>query len=211
MPAVDNLVPQKIRWSDVNNSSDRQLYEEKYAGDDNSSFYLVDELSIDDTSLDNKKIVFYQASSSYSIPDIPFEAKINYNKNKVLRILLNEDITVGYTSMTERFLNDLLIEEPLLLKEVLMHVYKEVFTEKEVLQNFIEVMSNLDYKSLYPTNTIIAVGMINHKDIGVQEAAIASFEKWDDKKNIGMLRNISYTTEWIESYANEVIEYLESC
>lgn len=133
------------------------------------------------------------------------------NKNKVLRLLDNEDIAVGFSSLTERFFSDLLDRDTLFLLDLLNLIYKENFDNVELMQKFIEVMSNLDYKALYPTNTILALGVINHTNIGIQEAAIAAFEKWDDKNNLTLLKNINYTTPWVEEYAKNVIQYLESC
>lgn len=137
--------------------------------------------------------------------------RIQVNKNKAIRLLKNEDIAIGYNSMTERFFNDLLVEDPSFLKDLLNHIVIDVFKNEEILQKFIEVMSNLDYDSLYPTNTILALGTVNHANVGVQEAALAAYEKWDDKRNLNILKNIKYTTGWIEKYAKEIIDYLESC
>lgn len=156
-------------------------------------------------------VKFYDERTSADSSDLQDEKKIQLIKNKALRTLMNEDVAVGYSSMTERYFNDLLKEDVLLLKDILNHIYKDVFDDAEILQKFIEVMSNLDYELLHPTNTILAVGVINHVDVGVQEAALAAFEKWDDKSNANFLKNINYTTGWIEKYAEEIIDYLESC
>lgn len=137
--------------------------------------------------------------------------EINNLKRQVLHMLKNENIEVGYTSMTEFFLANLLKQNVYQLKEILSLLQVENFDKPEIMQKLIEVMSNLDYKLLYPTNTIIALSFINHNDIGVQEAAIASFEKWDDKRNVNLLNNINYTANWIENYAKDVIQYLEGC
>lgn len=139
------------------------------------------------------------------------KSRIETYKRKVLSMLTNENIVVGYTSMTEVFLSKLLENDRYEVKEILNLIYVECFDQPEILQRITEVMSNLDYDKLFPTNTILAMGVINHIDIGVQEAAIAAFEKWDDKRNLPVLKNINYTTDWIEDYAREVIQYLESC
>lgn len=132
-------------------------------------------------------------------------------KKQVLNLLVNEDVDVGTTSVVELYLEKLLDQDSSQVKEILSLISCEVFDKPEILQKLIEVMSNLDYEKLYPTNTIIALNPINHTDIRVQEAAIAAFEKWDDKSNLKLLRNINYTADWIEDYAKRVIEYLEGC
>ncbi|HDR8123586.1 hypothetical protein PDN28_14500 [Bacillus cereus] len=132
-------------------------------------------------------------------------------KRKILNMLKNENIEVGYTSMTEMFLNKMLKNDLSETKDIINLIYFDVFDKPKLLQKLVEVVSDLDYEKLSPLNKIIAVGVINHKDVGVQEAAIAAFEKWDDKENLKLLMNIQYTTPWIEDYAKEVIEYLEGC
>lgn len=156
-------------------------------------------------------VKFYDERTKSEPSDLQNEKKVQFTTNKALRLLMNEDIAVGYSSMTERYFNDLSKEDVSFLKDVINLVYKDAFDNVEVLQKFIEVMSNLDYELLYPTNTILAIGVINHIDVGVQEAALAAFEKWDDKGNVNMLKNINYTTGWIGKYAQEIIDYLESC
>ncbi|MGR9544826.1 hypothetical protein [Priestia megaterium] len=137
--------------------------------------------------------------------------KSELEKRKVVNMLINENIAVGYTSMTEMYLNQLLKADLSLTKDVLNLIYSEHFDNPDILQKITEVMSNLDYEKLYPTNTILVMAIISHTDINVQEAVIASFEKWDDKRNLKYLNNINYTADWIEDYANSVIDYLESC
>jgi hypothetical protein len=137
--------------------------------------------------------------------------QIDFLKRKILNMLINENIVVGYTSMTEVFLDKCIEDDLSLTKDILNMIYVACYDNPENLQKFIEVMSNLNYQKLYPTNTILALGVINHVDIGVQEAAIAAFEKWDDGRNVAILKSTKYTVEWIEDYANEVIDYLESC
>lgn len=155
-------------------------------------------------------------SKTSSIKDIN-EIKIAISKRndilkrKILNMLRNESIVVGYTSMTEMYIAEMLEKDIYKTKDVLGVICYENFDNPRMLQKILEVMSNLDYEKLKPTNTLQAAVAINHVDVGVQEAAIASFEKWDDKENLNLLRNINYATPWIESYAKEVIEYLESC
>lgn len=139
------------------------------------------------------------------------EKDLQVIKRKVLSMLINEDIIVGYSSMTEVFLNELLEKDPSLTKEVINRLYVENIEKPIRLQKIIEVMSNLDYKKMYPTNIILALGVINNVDVAVQEAAIAAYEKWEDPKNISVLKSTKYTVEWIEDYAKEVIDYLEGC
>lgn len=157
------------------------------------------------------KIKFYDDSVKTNSKPYKNEIEILHIKDNAIRTLVNDDIMVGYSSLTENYFKELLNKDVSIFKDVLNLVYYEVFDNDENLQKFIEVMSNLDYELIYPTNTILALGAINHINIGVQEAAIAAFEKWDDKKNTKFLKNIHYTPEWIKNYAHNVIEYLESC
>lgn len=183
-----------------------------YRQDDKNSylkenFFEVKEYS---ASSSNETTVKKESSVNTFINKNP-EKQIELLKRKVLSMLKNEDIVVGYTSMTELFLQDLLEQNPSLAKEVINRLYVENLENPGRLQKIIEVMSNLDYEGMYPTNTILALGVINNIDVAVQEAAIAAYEKWEDPKNISVLRSTNYTVDWIEDYAKEVIDYLEGC
>jgi len=181
----------------------------------------------DSKLIENFKITFSPDSSNIFFKDSIFNSqkelkndifvkKRNVSQSiifqrQAINLLKNENIIVGYTSASELYLEELLLQDITQLKEVLNSVYTAIFSNPELLQKFIEVISNLDYESLYPTNTILALGVINHTDVGVQEAALAAFEKWDDKRNLSFLYNINYATPWLKDYADDVINYLESC
>lgn len=141
---------------------------------------------------------------------------IQYNKKpaqiiKLKRQLKNEEIIIGYTSKTEQILASLLKEEPNFAREVINELYLEMFNEPDHLVNIIEIMSNLDYKEMQPNNITMAMGTLNHKNIAVQEAAIASFEKWDDPHNLKYLESTEIASDWLREYTDNVIKYLKGC
>jgi hypothetical protein len=198
------LNPIEIRKTDSNNikSSESDKYRE------NNPFLVLESTpnySLKENSANSQEL------REFGIRKRTRPNKSEIIKRRIINMMKNENVVVGFTSMTEIFLSELLEKDLSLLKDVLNLVYTEVFDNPEELQKFIEIMSNLEYEVLHPTNTILALGVIQHTDIGVQEAAIAAFEKWDDKTNLKLLKNINYTADWIEDYANEVIQYLEGC
>lgn len=130
---------------------------------------------------------------------------------KIKRLLKSEDINVGYTSKTEQYLADLLEKDPSFAKEVINHLYLEFFTEPIYLLYIIEIMSNLNYIKMQPNNITMALNTLNHKNIAVQEASVAAFEKWEDPNNIEYLRSMELPSDWMRSYTEEVIEYLKGC
>jgi len=140
------------------------------------------------------------------------EKRISKCKKRIINLLTNEDVIVGYSSRSQDYMARLILNnEENLVKEAISQLFIENVDNFDFTYKLIEVMSNLEYKKLYPNNTFIAFSSVNHKDVRIQEAAIASIEKWEDSRNLKYLKNIDYTTEWIEEYANNVINYLESC
>ncbi|WP_322552034.1 hypothetical protein AAB109_11350 [Priestia megaterium] len=220
---------ENIKTNITNSSVDSESSIYKKSVDSESSTYKKKDINAfikkegnlysvkENSSNSNNDTVYSKESTASSLQDTRNEnrtkkKRYELEKRKVLNMLINENIAVGYTSMTEMYFKQLLkVEGTSLTKEVINLIYAEHFDNPEILQKITEVMSNLDYDELYPTNTILALGMTNHTDINVQEAAIAAYEKWDDKRNLKFLKNINYTADWIEDYANSVIDYLESC
>lgn len=172
----------------INNKSQNSVI--RNINDNITSSNLTSSLNSPFTLKDNEKIIYM---------------------NRIKTMLNNEQIEVGYSSLTENYIESILEDNPNLTKEVINSIYIENFADPAFLHKLIEVVSNLDYEKMYPTNTILALGTLNHKDVRVQEASIASFEKWDDKKNLSVLQNIEFCNEWLKEYAEEVIEYLEGC
>ena len=183
-------------------------------GNEDSITEIGYKILVNDNQL-SRKVSFSDSINSIKITKNPqkiFEKNLEFYKRKTLNLLVNEDIIVGYSSRCEEYLSDLIsIESPMLVKELISQLYYENFENPDRIYKIIEIMSNLDYKTLKPMNTIIALGAVNYDDIKVQEAAVASLEKWEDPDNIKLLMNVKYSTRWIEEYAQEVIEYLESC
>lgn len=138
------------------------------------------------------------------------QREIEFQKNKVFAMLKSENVIVGYSSETERYLEYLISQDKDIVKNIFQIIIHNEFDNPIILQKAIEVFSNLNDEDLNPSFSLVLIATINHKNINVQEASIAAFEKWDNKSNITLLKNINYTTPWIKDYADSVVEYLES-
>lgn len=132
-------------------------------------------------------------------------------KRKIYKMLKEEQVFTGYTSLIEFHFEELLKYKPLKFKEILNEIFIEEFDKPEILSKLIEVVSNFDYEVLYPFNITMVIGSLNHVDLRVVEASVAAIEKWENKNHAVILKNISFPSPWMEKYISEVISYLESC
>lgn len=125
-------------------------------------------------------------------------------------IFYKEDVIPGFDSETEKRLEELMMYKPFIFKDVLEYLFRDVQADYyDKIPEFIEVVTNLNYKLASPANYTILSSFRALNDDTIQEAVIAGFEKWEDKKNIVFLKDMNYANNLIERYAKETIKFLE--
>lgn len=129
-------------------------------------------------------------------------------KKEFETLIKEEEVVAGYVSRSQSWLEEKLLNSPS-IKQVILELARSFFEEPHNLAKLIEVVSSIDYNLLSPYNHSLIQLSISHKDIEIQEACIASYEKWDDKENVKYLKSTSFSNSFIKNYADEVIRYLE--
>lgn len=129
-------------------------------------------------------------------------------KKEFEMLIKEEDIVAGYVSKSQSWLEEQLLENPS-IKQIILELNRSFFDSPHNLSKLIEVVSSIDYNLLTPYNHCLIQASISHQDIEIQEACIASYEKWEDKENLKFLRHTSFSNDFVKNYADEVIRYLE--
>jgi hypothetical protein len=139
----------------------------------------------------------------------PDKELIQAKSKELIRIISDDNTMIGYTSTTELYINSLFSSNRYLAGDVIISVQREIYDKPILLAKLIEAVSNLDYDLLNPYNFTIVQASLSHKDIEVQEAVVAAYEKWEDPQNAIFLEHSTYDNEFIHNYAQEVISYLK--
>lgn len=65
------------------------------------------------------------------------------------------------------------------------------------------------YEAVSPKGQIMAMGLLTNKILSVRDKAIQCFERWNSKKGLAYLRNVSCYPKWLQNYVDKVIMYIE--
>lgn len=95
------------------------------------------------------------------------------------------------------------------IKEALMQIYLDYYANEHVLNGVLTMISAKTYEDMEPQGQIIALGLLQHKDVYVRDKAIQVFERWNSKKGIHILENLHCDQQWLQNYVNKVIKYLK--
>ncbi|APW49188.1 hypothetical protein O4M77_15720 (plasmid) [Acinetobacter sp. YWS30-1] len=154
------------------------------------------------------------SSKFESATDLTSHLSIEAEKNskKLIRILKQDEFVPGELNKTQLFLENLLVKNKDLFREVFQKTWLQIFPEKNTIHiiNFISMASYFDYDVLDDRADVLVISGCSHIDIRVNEAAIRAIESWEQKKHIDFLKAIKPTeVEWLESYKSNVIKILE--
>lgn len=139
--------------------------------------------------------------------------EVEKNVRTLIRILKQDEFVPGELSKTQLFLENLLLKNVNLFKEVFQKTWVNIFPEKNTVHmiNFISMASYFEYEALEDRADVLVLSGCAHSDFRVNEAAIIAIESWEQKKHIEFLKAIKNSeVNWLESYKSNVIRILES-
>ncbi len=135
------------------------------------------------------------------------------NSKKLIRILKQDEFIPGELNKTQLFLENILLKDKSLFREVFQKTWLSIFPEKDPIHiiNFISMASYFEYEVLEDRADVLVISGCAHIDIRVNEAAIIAIESWEQKKHIEFLKSIKPSgVDWLETYKSNVINILES-
>lgn len=175
--------------------------------------------STDYASIANSKSFFSSTiklkkpeSASQSNIDTLSPTLIRRKQKEIIRFVLSDDYIEGEISKTQLFLEKLYAEDKYLFKASFQKAWLQLYSqEKDVfLQMFINISSGIDYELLQDCGDSLVLASYGHKNPLIKEAAIRAIEAWEQSAHLGYLRKMEpFSISWLESYRQEVIEYLE--
>lgn len=138
------------------------------------------------------------------------EMKIEKAVNDITAMLSRDEFIDGEISTSERYMEDVYqIGDLDCIKEALMRVYTKNYSNSHIVVGTLMMISRIPYDLAEPNGTLMALGLLSHKDLEVRDRAIQCFERWNSKKGLVILRNIKCSPKWLQNYADKVIAYIE--
>ena len=95
------------------------------------------------------------------------------------------------------------------IKAAIMELYLSNLDHPHVLTGLLTMISCIPYRNAVPQCPIMALGLLQNKDISIRDKAIQVFEKWNSKEGIPILRSLQCDRKWLQKYVDKVILYLE--
>lgn len=136
-------------------------------------------------------------------------------KKSYIRTLLKNDIyELGTISELQTYIEKQLIIEneqyvSTNFQKILEEIYLEEFQNPSIFVNFLQIISQIDYKLIYPTGPIMALAATRHENCEVREYGLRCYENWEDPSCLSILKSLHFEEEWLQNYLNMLISALE--
>lgn len=130
-------------------------------------------------------------------------------KDNFITMLKEDNFEFGYSSKSEKFIEDRIKEQSTDTKSWLQQIFIENFGDVIVSTGILHIISHLDYDIVAPEGPIMAVAALSHKDVQVRECGIRAFENWGDKESLEVLKNLRCEEKWLQKYVDQIIKDLE--
>ena len=128
-----------------------------------------------------------------------------------IRILIRQDEFIdGEVSRSERYMKEGYAQGQLdFIADALMRVYSSNLGEAHMLEGILTMIASVPYGAISPKGQIMAMGLLANKTLSVRDKAIQCFERWNSKKGLDYLKNISCSPKWLQNYVDKVVMYIE--
>lgn len=142
--------------------------------------------------------------------NIDRKAIVKEYENTILSIISTDEYEDGVISNSERFIKEKLsIQSKEYILDALMQIYISKYDDEHVLLGVMEMISCMKYDEAEPKGQIMALGLLQHKNIYLRDRAIQVYEQWNSKKGISALKNLRCDQKWLQDYVDKAIKYLE--
>ncbi|MEG1142833.1 MAG: hypothetical protein RSE41_10405 [Clostridia bacterium] len=96
-----------------------------------------------------------------------------------------------------------------LLGEVIQGIYIKYNDNPKYLIGLCTSLQRYDYDEVIPWGQSMLLGVLNHRNTRVKEAAVLLVENWAVVEFLPALKNLECKEEWLQNYINKLIEEIE--
>ena len=159
--------------------------------------------------------VKYVSSSEESTSDANlinerFLSKLDADKEGIIYLMLHTSIEDGYDNEVVEYMRPYFNESKYMTLFWLYGLYAQYMSNQWVFAAILNLLSCLDVKQRDMSSMVSLVSNgLNSKYSIVQEAAIKVVEKWRSKECLEAMRQSTFSSSWMMSYAKRVIQELE--
>jgi hypothetical protein len=132
-------------------------------------------------------------------------------KERVLRLIAEEPLEIGFSHPVENFLRDSIAAYGSLCSNWLSGIIRENNNRPSIVAAIVTCLGRLDRKTVSPWGDTHIRRALLHRDIEVRESAVRAVEMWRAKEFIMDLKRMirREKTSWMADYIEEVIAEVE--
>lgn len=135
---------------------------------------------------------------------------IQQYKNDILSVVRNDTFEDAIRTKSEDYIQENFNESTSeYLKPALMQLYLDNLSNSHILTGLLMMIGSISYENIAPEGQIMAMGLLQNKDISIRDRAIQTFERWNSKKGIPVLSSLKCDRKWLQRYVDKVIMYIE--
>lgn len=124
-------------------------------------------------------------------------------------LISQADFEYGFRSAADDYVLTAIKQYGPFAREWINDIFLKNFDDPAFLTGLLRVIAHFDYEEMYPQGMTMATAALLHKDVEVRDCAVRCFENWEDPENLKILKNLSFSEDWLSEYLSEVISDLE--
>ncbi len=129
--------------------------------------------------------------------------------NRFLQLIHETEFEFGFSNPADSYVREALSTYGPFAREWINEVFLNNFDDPFVLSAILRVIAHFDYRQIRPQGMTMAAACVAHTDTDVRECCVRCFESWKAPKTLNILRNISFSQDWLNDYLAGVIADLE--
>lgn len=205
------IISAQVPSSDNQNStlSENKSIADKTIPDKDEALF---EKVVDDTEgkADTSKPLIVLTSESSTEKHNLIDMPMRVDDEQYLTALFAEEICEsGVRNPSEEYFRVLLQKDKFNALNTISKIFYRCYSVDKkkisVLVGILHLLSHLEYDQIFPIGQYIALVAIEHKNKEIAEYGIKCYENWGNPDGIEKLQAISFSTSWLQSYANQVI------
>lgn len=129
--------------------------------------------------------------------------------SKFLELIHKSEFEFGFSTPADEYVREALSTYGTFAREWINELFMKNFEDPFVLSAILRVIAHFDYRQMHPQGMTMAAACAAHRDTDVRECCVRCFESWKAPNTLNILRNISFSQDWLNDYLSGVIADLE--
>lgn len=126
-----------------------------------------------------------------------------------ISLLKEEDFEFGYTTRSEKILNEQLAINALATRNWLNEIFIKNFHDHSIIIGILRIIGRFEPSAIFPQGQTIALAALSHTNDEIKELGIRAFEKWCSVESLEILKSLSFDSPWLKEYLEDVISDFE--